>query len=170
MENKQQKDFDQFFQDKLNNREFDYQDDFWKEMETQLPEAKTATATSAAPRRLTAFKVDPPCADLVFVAFVVFRIANPSTRITGASIVAVTALRSTSEPSFTNSFFSVLIKAAGFTLAMPALTLDAATASGTAMVAVTVTDFPAASRRVAAFVLLLSWKNTLTRVAVVLVY
>jgi hypothetical protein len=51
MENKQQKDFDQFFQDKLNNREFDYQDDFWKEMETQLPEAKTATATKGGARK-----------------------------------------------------------------------------------------------------------------------
>lgn len=39
MENNQHKDFDQFFQNKMNNRTFDYQDDFWAEMESQLPEA-----------------------------------------------------------------------------------------------------------------------------------
>lgn len=51
MENKQHKDFDQFFQNKLNNREFDYQDDFWNEVEAQLPEANAATATEEEPRK-----------------------------------------------------------------------------------------------------------------------
>jgi len=43
MENNQHKDFNKFFQKKLNNRQFDYQDDFWTEMESQLPQSITAT-------------------------------------------------------------------------------------------------------------------------------
>ena len=51
MENNQHKDFDQFFQNKLNNRQFDYQDDFWTEMESQLPQSTTATTASKGESR-----------------------------------------------------------------------------------------------------------------------
>lgn len=51
MENKQHKDFDEFFQNKLNNRKFDYQEDFWTEMEAQLPQESSAIAPKGEARK-----------------------------------------------------------------------------------------------------------------------
>lgn len=51
MDKNQHKDFDNFFQDKLNDRQFEYQDDFWAEMETLLPENNTDVVTAGNTRR-----------------------------------------------------------------------------------------------------------------------
>ena len=51
MDNNQHKDLDQFFQNKLNDRQFGYQDDFWVEMESLLPEEDTDTAIAGNARR-----------------------------------------------------------------------------------------------------------------------
>lgn len=45
------KDFDNFFQNKLDNRPFEFKDDFWTEMETLLPEDNTDVAPTGRPRR-----------------------------------------------------------------------------------------------------------------------
>ncbi|MFK7947988.1 MAG: outer membrane beta-barrel protein [Saprospiraceae bacterium] len=50
MDNNQHKDLDKFFQNKLNERQFEYQDDFWSEMETLLPEESTDTVTTGHSR------------------------------------------------------------------------------------------------------------------------
>ena len=51
MENNQHKDFDNFFENKLNDRQFEFQDDFWDEMETLLPKNDTDVATAGNSRR-----------------------------------------------------------------------------------------------------------------------
>lgn len=51
MGNNQDKDFNQFFQKKMNNRQFDYEDSFWEEMESQLPETSSAVAPKGEVRK-----------------------------------------------------------------------------------------------------------------------
>lgn len=51
MDNNQHKDLDKFFQGKLNDRQFEYQDDFWAEMETLIPEENTDTIVAGNARR-----------------------------------------------------------------------------------------------------------------------
>lgn len=52
MDNNQHKDLDKFFEGKLNNRQFDYQDDFWAEMETLLPEENSDNGNAGHSRRI----------------------------------------------------------------------------------------------------------------------
>lgn len=51
MKDNQHKDFDKFFQDKLNDRPFEFKDDFWEEMETLLPKNGTDSGAAGSSRK-----------------------------------------------------------------------------------------------------------------------
>jgi hypothetical protein len=50
MKDNQHKDFDKFFQNKLNDRPFEFKDDFWEEMETLLPKNDTDSGATGTIR------------------------------------------------------------------------------------------------------------------------
>jgi hypothetical protein len=107
MENNQHKDFDQFFQNKLNNRTFDYQDDFWTEMESQLPEANSAAAPKGAPRKRLLLLLLLMISFLAVVGWFIYPPISNQLFITKGKAVLESELDSESEKSTENNNTSI---------------------------------------------------------------